>query len=165
MRSICPPFLGGSSHTPHAQMASHIPPWHQHLLPGAQLFWVFSRLASHQLGLCSRDTSPERPCQTVPPEQVSFPPPFALSLCLTLLYLYFIFFKFTYWLAALMGWVHIPSAWTEDTWGFKGTGTDCAHLPITGRGMSESPLYSSHPGESHQPLQMALGTWTREMYL
>ena len=53
----------------------------------------------------------------------------------------------------------------EDTWGFKGTGTDCAHLPISSRGMSESPLCSSHPGESRQPLQMALGTWTREMYL
>ena len=77
-----------------------MPLWHQHLLPpGARIFWVFLRLASHQLGLCSRDTSPER-CQTMPPNRSPSHPHSLSLLCPALLSLYFILFTFTYWLAA-----------------------------------------------------------------
>lgn len=52
---------------------------------------------------------------------------------------------FTYWLAAFVGWVHIPSVQVEDVRGFKGTGMDCSHLPISrGRQWGRQSLPSTH---------------------
>lgn len=160
-------FLGAPVTPPRAQVSSYIPPWHQHLLrPGARLFWVFSRLASHQSGLCSRDISPERglarPCHL---RRSPFPLPLT-SLCVLPYFIYISYFSCSLSLTLLPSWAgYTPPQHRWKTLGdLKETGMTVPTCPSAAGGCLSLPLLIT-PWESRQPLQMALGTWTRETYL